>query len=275
MSEKYPYVDFGPAGQVRVSDHGSGVVMVTLNDPRRRNAMSTDMTQAWSHATAHLAERDRAGELTAVVLTGAGSAFCAGGDLGWIGAEPGASVAQLRDRMMPFYATWLALRELSVPSIAAVNGAAVGAGAAVVLACDLAIAGSNAGFSVPFTRLGLHPGMGISYLLPAAVGLPAARDLLLTGRRIDADEMARLGIVSRVVDTEALVDEALTMAHGIAASAPIATRLTRATLAHPPADLDDALRTEGVVQGVTLATYDLAEGLAAATERRDPKFTGR
>jgi enoyl-CoA hydratase/carnithine racemase len=275
MSEKYQYVDFGPAGQVRVSDHGGGVAMVTLHDPQRRNAMTTDMTEAWGHAVEHLAERDRTGDLSAVVLTGSGSAFCAGGDLGWIGAKPGASVSDLRDRMVPFYATWLSLRRLSVPSIAAVNGVAVGAGAAIVLACDIAIAGSGAGFSVPFTTLGLHPGMGISYLLPATVGLPAARDLLLTGRRIDAEEMLRLGIVSRVVDADDLVDQALSTAHGIAGCAPVATRLTRATLMHPPSDLDEALRTEGVVQAVTLATYDLAEGLAAAQERREPRFTGR
>lgn len=275
MSEKYPYVDFGPAGEVRVSDHGAGVVMLTLRDPQRRNAMTTDMTQAYGHAVAHLLERDRTGQISVVVLTGEGSAFCAGGDLAWIGAEPGASVAELRERMLPFYRTWLGLRELSVPSIAAVNGVAVGAGAALVLACDLAIGGERAAFSVPFTRLGLHPGMGISYLLPSVVGVRAARDLLLTGRRIDAEEMHRLGILSRVVGDDDLVPEALAMAHGVAGTAPIATRLTRATLMHPPVDLDDALRTEGVVQAVTLATYDLAEGLTAAQERREPRFIGR
>lgn len=263
------------SGQVRVGDHGDGVVMITLADPDRRNAMSVEMTEAFGETVAHLRERDRAGELTCVVLTGAGSAFCAGGDLGWIGAKPGASVAELRDRMLPFYATWLGLRELSVPSIAAVNGVAVGAGAAIVLACELAIGGQRASFSVPFTRLGLHPGMGISYLLPSVVGLRAARDLLLTGRRIDAEEMARLGILSRVVADDDLIVEALAMAQAVAASAPIATRLTRATLTHPPTDLDDALRTEGVVQAVTLATYDLAEGLTAAQERREPRFMGR
>lgn len=275
MSEIPTYVDFGMSGQVRVGDHGDGVVMITLADPDRRNAMSVEMTEAFGETVAHLRERDRAGELTCVVLTGAGSAFCAGGDLGWIGAKPGASVAELRDRMLPFYATWLGLRELSVPSIAAVNGVAVGAGAAIVLACELAIGGQRASFSVPFTRLGLHPGMGISYLLPSVVGLRAARDLLLTGRRIDAEEMARLGILSRVVADDDLIVEALAMAQAVAASAPIATRLTRATLTHPPIDLDDALRTEGVVQAVTLATYDLAEGLTAAQERREPRFTGR
>lgn len=275
MSQLPPYVDFGVTGHVRVSDHAEGVVMLTLRDPQRRNAMTTEMTEAFAHAVAHVAERDRAGAVSCVVLTGEGSAFCAGGDLGWIGAKPGASVAELRDRMLPFYDTWLGLRRLSVPSIAAVNGVAVGAGAALVLACDLAIGAEQAAFSVPFTRLGLHPGMGISYLLPSVVGLRAARDLLMTGRRIDADEMTRLGIVSRVVADDELTGAALAMAHGIAGSAPIATRLTRATLTHPPVDLDDALRTEGVVQAVTLATYDLAEGLAAAQERREPRFTGR
>jgi enoyl-CoA hydratase/carnithine racemase len=274
MSEMPAYVDFGMSGQVRISDHGEGVVMLTLADPQRRNAMSVEMTEAFGAAVAHLHERDRAGEVACVVITGEGSAFCAGGDLGWIGAKPGASVAELRERMLPFYDTWLGLRKLRAPSLAAVNGIAVGAGAAVVLACDLAIGGQRAGFSVPFTRLGLHPGMGITYLLPSVVGLRAARDLLMTGRRVEAEEMARLGIVSRVVADDDLITEALTMARAIATGAPIATRLTRATLLHPPVDLDEALRTEGVVQAVTLATHDLAEGLEAAAQRREPRFTG-
>ena len=276
MSDSSAMTVFGPEGMVRLADHGSGVVSVTLHDPERRNAMSPAMTQAWSEAMEHLVERDRRHDLACVVLTGAGRAFCSGGDLGWLGADPQASVAELRDRMMPFYRSWLALRDLSVPSIAAVNGIAVGAGAALLLSCDLRIAGSQAAFSVPFTRLGLHPGMAISYLLPTAVGLTAARDLLFTSRRIDAEEMLRLGIVSQVVESDAVVERSLALAHQIAANGPVAVRLTRATLAEGiPADVATALRTEGIVQAVTLATHDMVEGLAAAQERREPRFTGR
>ncbi len=272
MSDLSQKVTFGPEGIVQVNDHGGGVAVVSLADPQRRNAMTVPMTDAWRSAMDHLAQRT---DLRCVVVTGEGRAFCAGGDLGWIGAEPGASVATLRHRMMPFYSTWLAIREIGVPTIAAINGAAVGAGAALALACDIRIAGDSAAFSVPFTALGLHPGMGITYLLPSVVGLSAARDLLLTGRRIDAPQMLAMGVASQVVADAQLLDTALTSAHTIAATAPVAAELTRLALAESaPTDLASALRWEGVVQSVTLATSDVAEGLAAARERRAPRFTG-
>lgn len=270
---------FGPEGLVRIhehcDEHGRLIAELTLVDPDRRNAMTEPMTQAWSAALEHLRERVDHG-LRCVILSGAGSAFCAGGDLTWLGAKPGAAVAELRDRMMPFYATWLGIRDLGVPTIAAVNGPAVGAGAALVLACDVAVAGATASFSVPFLRLGLHPGMGISYLLPAAVGRSAARDLLLTGRRVDAARMYELGIVSEVVGDQELVERTRAMAWQIAEAAPIALKLTRLAWAEgQPADVTAALRWEGVAQSVTLATEDLAEGLQAAKERRAPVFRGK
>jgi enoyl-CoA hydratase/carnithine racemase len=270
---------FGPGGLVRIhehcDEHGRLIAELTLFDPDRRNAMTEPMTQAWSAALDHLRGRVQHG-LRCVVLSGAGSAFCAGGDLTWLGAKPGAAVAELRHRMMPFYATWLGIRDLGVPTIAAVNGPAVGAGAALVLACDVAVAGSHASFSVPFLRLGLHPGMGITYLLPAAVGRSAARDLLLTGRRVDAARMYELGIVSEVVDDAELAERARAMAWQIAEAAPVALELTSLALAEgQPTDVAAALRWEGIVQSVTLATEDLAEGLQAAKERRAPVFQGR
>lgn len=255
---------------VRVERPEPAIALVTLDDPRRRNAMTTPMTEQWGAAMAAL-RTDR--DLRCVVITGAGPAFCAGGDLGWIGADPQASVVALRERMLPFYRTWLSLRDLEVPTIAAVNGPAVGAGAALVLACDVRYAGPSASFSVPFTRLGMHPGMGITYLLPTAIGVPAARELLFTGRHIDADEMARLGVVTEVVDD--VVAHSLEAARAVAACAPLATRLTKAALdAGVPGDLDAALHWEAVAQPATLATHDLQEGLAAARERRDPSFRG-
>jgi enoyl-CoA hydratase len=272
-------ISFGEEGLVRVHEHcdahGRLIAELTLFDPDRRNAMTEPMTQAWSLALAHLRQRVDNG-LRCVILSGAGTAFCAGGDLSWLGAKPGAPVAELRHRMMPFYVTWLGIRNLGVPTIAAVNGPAVGAGAALVLACDVAVAGPTASFSVPFLRLGLHPGMGITYLLPSVVGLAAARDLLLTGRRVDARRMLDLGIVSEVTDEATLAERARELAWEIAQAAPVALELTQLALAGgAPPDLAAALRWEGVVQSVTLATQDLAEGLQAARERRAPIFEGR
>jgi enoyl-CoA hydratase len=178
--------------------------------------------------------------------------------------------------MLAFYDGWLSIRRLEVPTLAAINGAAVGAGAALALACDLRYAAASARFSVPFAALGLHPGMLTTWLLPEVVGMAAARDLLLTGRMIDAEEMLRLGLVSSVSGDDGFLDGVLHAAHAIAAGAPVATRLTKVALAQGGhADYEAARQWEGLAQSVTLATEDLLEGLAAAREKRPPRFTGR
>ncbi|MFA7267455.1 MAG: enoyl-CoA hydratase/isomerase family protein, partial [Candidatus Nanopelagicales bacterium] len=159
----------------------SGVILITLDYPDRRNAMSGQMTRAWGRLAAAI-KVDQT--IRAVVVTGAGTAFTSGGDTGWIGGDPGATVDELRTKMMAFYRTWLSMRDVPVPVIAAINGAAVGAGACVALAADIRIASENAKFTVPFLKLGIHPGMATTYLLPEVVGVAAARDLLLTGRVI-------------------------------------------------------------------------------------------
>jgi len=212
----------------------------------------------------------------AVVVTGAGSAFCSGGNTSWIASEPEATVDDLRERMMPFYRAWLSVLDLDVPTIAAVNGPAVGAGLCLALACDLRYAAAGARFSAPFVRLGMHPGMAATWLLPDVVGSAHARDLLLTGRTVDADEALRMGLVSGVVEEEEFLGSVLETAAGIAATAPVASRLTtRALRGGGHADLGSALRWEALAQPVTLATDDLQEGVRAARERRIPRFTGR
>ncbi|HEX8002477.1 MAG TPA: enoyl-CoA hydratase/isomerase family protein [Mycobacteriales bacterium] len=246
------------------------VAVLTLNLPDRRNAMTAELTEAWTAAVAAL-RADR--EVRAVVVTGEGSAFCAGGDLSWIGESPDLSVMALRERMLPFYRAWLAVRDLDVPVVAAVNGAAVGAGLCLALACDLRYASPGATFSAPFARLGMHPGMAATYLLPEVVGLARARELLLTGRRVTAAEALEMGLVSGVADD--VRAHALEVARGIADSAPIAVRLTKAALAYAGHhSIDAALDWEGLAQPVTMASADLREGLAAQAERRAPRFTG-
>jgi enoyl-CoA hydratase len=242
------------------------VAVLTLNVPDRRNAMTAELTAAWSAALADI-QTDRS--VRAVVVTGAGSAFCAGGDLSWIGESPDLTVMAVRERMLPFYRAWLAIRSLDVPSIAAVNGPAVGAGLCLALACDVRYAAPAATFSAPFARLGMHPGMAAPHLLPEVVGTARARELLLTGRRVGAEEAYAIGLVSAVADD--VVAHALDAAAGIAASAPIAVRLTKAAL---NAGLDAALEWEALAQPVTMVSADLREGLAAQAERRTPRFTG-
>ena len=256
-----------------VAAYTDGVVLVTLANPARRNAMSEQMSTAWPRLMETL-HTDR--DVRAVVVTGSGAGFCSGGDTGWIGGQPDATVAELRDRMLAFYGGWLSIRSLEVPTIAAVNGVAVGAGAALALTCDLRYAAASARFAVPFAGLGLHPGMATTWLLPEIVGMAAARDLLLTGRLVESEEMFRLGLVSAVSGDDGFLDGVLNVAHSIARAAPVAIRLTKVALARGGhANSDDALQWEALAQSVTLATEDLQEGLAASREKRPARFTGR
>ena len=258
---------------LRLERPSEGVAVLTLDNPDMRNAMSDEMTSSWVAAIDELAA-DRS--VRAVVVTGEGSAFCSGGNTSWIAGEPDASVDRLRSRMLPFYRAWLSVRRLEVPTIAAVNGPAIGAGLCLALACDIRYAAEGARMGVPFTKLGMHAGMAGTWLLPEVVGPAHARDLLLTGRLVDADEALRLGMVSRVIGAATFLDEVLDTAAGIAATAPVAARLTKVALADGGhADFEAALQWEALAQPMTLATDDLQEGIRAAREKRPPQFRGR
>ncbi|MGZ4426612.1 MAG: enoyl-CoA hydratase/isomerase family protein [Nocardioidaceae bacterium] len=251
-------------------DRHDGVAVLTLDNPDQRNAMSDAMTASWVAAVDELAA-DRS--VRAVVVTGAGSAFCSGGNTSWIAGEPDATVDHLRTRMIAFYRAWLSLRKLDVPTIAAVNGPAIGAGLCLALACDIRYAATSARLGAPFVRLGMHAGMAATYLLPDVVGEAHARDLLLTGRTVDAEEALRLGLVSRVLPDAELRGTVLETAAGIARTAPIASRLTKVALrGGGHRDFETALEWEALAQPITLATADLQEGIAAAREKRPPVF---
>jgi enoyl-CoA hydratase/carnithine racemase len=257
---------------LRLDRPSAGVAVLTLDNPDMRNAMSDEMTASWVRAVDDLAA-DRS--VRVVVVTGEGSAFCSGGNTSWISSEPDASVDHLRDRMMPFYRAWLSIRRLEVPTIAAVNGPAVGAGLCLALACDIRYAAEGAGLSAPFVRLGMNPGMASTYLLPDVVGEATARELLLTGRLVDAEEALRLGLVSRVFHDADFATEVQAIAEGIAATAPIASRYTKVALrGGGHRDLEAAIQWEALAQPITLATEDLQEGIRAAREKRRPEFRG-
>jgi len=265
--------DSSNPSHLRVERPREGVVLLTLDNPDQRNAMSDAMTASWVAAIDELAGDP---SVRAVVVTGEGSAFCSGGNTSWIASEPDATVDHLRTRMMAFYRAWLSVRRLEVPTIAAVNGHAIGAGLCLALACDVRYAASGARLGVPFVKLGMHPGMAATYLLPNVVGPAHARDLLLTGRVVDADEALGLGLVSRVLAPESFLDEVLDTAEGIAATAPIPSRLTKLAIADGGhADFEAALQWEAMAQPITLATEDLQEGIRASRDKRAPEFRGR
>jgi enoyl-CoA hydratase/carnithine racemase len=258
--------------QLRVDRPADGIVVVTLDRADRRNAMSPPMTRSWARVMADL-RTDRS--VRCVVVTGAGTAFCAGGELGWLASDPSDSIDTLRDRMMPFYRSWLAVRELEVPTIAAINGPAIGAGLCLALAADLRYAADDAMLSMPFTGLGMHPGMAATWLLPRVAGVAVATELLLTGRSVTGAEAVQLGLVNGAVPAADLPAAVLDIAGSVAAKAPIATRLTKVALAAGGhATFDAALQWEALAQPVTLATRDLQEGLAAVRDKRAPRFTG-
>lgn len=247
--------------------------MITLDCPDRRNAMTSEMTESFGQA---MEELRRDPSVRCVVLTGSGNAFCSGGDVSWLESGHGAGFQELRYRMVSFYRTWLQVRDLEVPTVAAINGPAVGAGLCLALACDLRYAAEDATFAAPFTSLGLHPGMAATWLLPEVASIAVARELLLAGRTVKGAEAVQLGMVNRAFRREAVLAEALQVATGIAAKAPIATRLTKVALAGGGhASMEAALLWESAAQPVTMTTEDLLEGLAAQREKRLPHFRGR
>lgn len=264
-------VEDGPLLVQRRDDVAAGVVLLTLAQPEVRNAMTSALTAAWVATVDALAADP---SVRVVVVTGQGSTFCSGGDLTWIeaGADSG-TPASVRARMLPFYRSWLSVRRLEVPVLAALNGHAIGAGLCLALACDLRWAVPTARLAAPFTALGMHPGMAATFLLPEAVGVVRAREMLFTGRALRGDEAVAWGLLNGTAQAEELLPTVLAAAASVAAAGPLATRLTKATLADgAPRTVEDSLRVEALAQPVTMASADLLEGLRAQRERRAPVF---
>jgi len=251
------------------------VALLTLNRPDTRNALSGEAMFA---AFEQLFERLNGDmNIRAAVLTGAGSAFCSGGNVaemrdrtGMFGGSPEQIAQNYREGIQRIPR---AFQRLQVPIIAAVNGPAIGAGNDLACMCDIRIASSTARFAESFVKVGIVPGDGGCWLLPRTVGASRAAELALTGDTIDAAEALRIGLVSRVVAPEALLDEALALAGRIAANPPQVLRWTKQLLqqAHT-GTLDEALDTAGRYQGQAHHTADHAEAVAAFFEKRAPVF---
>jgi enoyl-CoA hydratase/carnithine racemase len=257
---------------LRLERPAPGVARLVLDNPSQRNAMSDAMTESWGRAIDAIAA-DK--EVRVVVVTGEGSAFCSGGNPAWIAGEPDAEVDYLRTRMIAFYRAWLAIRNLEIPTIAALNGHAVGAGLCLALACDIRYAAAGARLSVPFVKLGMNPGMAATYSLPNVVGAAAARELLLTGRAVEGEEALRIGLVSQVFEPDEFADRVQEIAEGIAGTAPIASRYTKLALREDGHDgFEAAIQWEALAQPITLATADLQEGVQAARQKRTADFRG-
>ena len=257
------------AAEILVTASG-GVATITLNRPAALNALTIPMKE---RLLAALGEAGRDPVVRAVVLTGAGRAFCAGQDLRErLAPDPPSFDDELRLRYNPIVR---AIRDLPQPVIAAVNGVAAGAGASLAFACDLRIAAEEASFVLAFGRIGLVPDTGATWTLPRLVGAARAAEIALLGEVVSAADALRIGLVSRVVPAEALAAEATAMAGRLAGLAPGATTATKRLLAGA-FDLkrDEALEAEAEAQAAAGSHPDHAEGLAAFVEKRPPRFIG-
>lgn len=243
--------------------------LITLNDPENLNAMGEEMAKAFAALVAKLesdAQRPRV-----LVLTGAGRAFSAGGNLAMLEKKTTFSGEVNRQLMLDFYHSFLGILDLKIPLIAAINGHAIGAGLCVACACDVRVAQTGAKLGFTFTKLGLHPGMGGTFFLPKVVGTSMAAELMLTGRVIDADEGFRIGLVSKVAP-EQVLETALGIAKEILACGPEATRHLLETLRGYPRPLADSLEREALCQSINYASAEFKEGVRATIEKRAPNF---
>ncbi|AKT43156.1 enoyl-CoA hydratase/isomerase family protein [Chondromyces crocatus] len=247
------------------------VVTVVLDDARRKNAMTPELGDALA---ARVLELKRDPDLRAVVLTGAGDAFSAGGDLGMLERLRKSSFAEARAFMMGFYQRYLSITELQVPVIAAIRGPAIGAGLCVALASDLLVIDEEAKLGLNFVQLGLHPGMGATYLVPRRVGPQRAAELLLTGRRFGGRDAVAWGMALEALPGAEVLPRAQALAAQIAGNAPLAVRALKMELGVDRAALLAALDQEAHEQAVSYGSADLEEGLRAVVEKRKPSFSG-
>lgn len=264
------------------------VLIIEFAEPDTRNTLSIDLMGEIADAFTAAANDDN---VRVIITTGAGSTYSAGGDLqrmsgagaknstwtsyGRYGMPPLSPQAKFLDQLGP--GRWVeVLTRLDKPTIAALNGSAAGGGLCLALLHDFRIAVPEAKFAAAFMRLGITPEMGMSYLLPRLIGWRPARDLLLRGRTIDANEAAALGLVDELAPSGAVLSCALTLAHELAALPPLALRQTKSLLRRAQhTTFEQHLLDENQVQQRLLTTEDHKEGVHAFLERRSPVFRGR
>jgi 2-(1,2-epoxy-1,2-dihydrophenyl)acetyl-CoA isomerase len=250
-----------------------GIAVLVMNRPDRMNALNNELATALFGSLQKIAEDD---SVRVVVLTGAGRAFCAGGDLGVIGkGRESNNVKELEPILRAGMGAVLKIRTMPQPVIAAVNGAAAGAGMNVALAADIRISAEEAMFGQNFVKVGLFPDYGGTYFLPELVGPSKAAEMFYTGDMIDAKTALHLGLVNRVVPAAELEAEVKELAAKLAAGPPMAIRAVKKVLfASQKEALERALEAEVEHQMKCFASEDCLEGVHAFFEKRAPKFRG-
>ena len=260
--------------EIQVERRGR-VALITLNRPDSLNALSVEMRQPLLEAFRHASRDDGVG---AIVVTGAGRGFSSGGDITFMQSvmEKGGRWEDFRALVDSGRDLLLALDEIEKPVIAAVNGAAAGGGMSLALACDIRWASEKAKFAQSFVRIALHPDWGSVYTLPRLIGQSRALELMWTGDLLDAAEALKLGLVSRVLPPERLLEETLHFADQLAGGPATALaeikRSVRASLGYT---LEQALRREIEAQERCWNSRDAREGFAAFLGKREPRFEGK
>lgn len=259
--------------RVVISKDGA-VTTFTLNRPERLNALDTHALNALDDAFAR-AGADPA--VRAIIITGAGRGFCAGADVKeWASGEGGGPDAPADDWVALAHRLIARVFRLPKPVIAAVNGVAVGAGFDLALACDFRVGSTTSRFGSVYINLGIAPDAGATYLLPRVVGTTRAKELIYTGRIIDAAEAEKIGVLSAVTEGETLLTTAGELAAKLAAGPSVAIGLAKENIQeHWNISIESALRNEKRAGAVATRTSDHAEGLKAVNEKRIPQFTGR
>lgn len=248
------------------------VATLTLDEPGRKNAMTPELGDALA---ARVKELRALPDVRAVVLMGAGGAFSGGGDLTMLERLRTVPADEARRFMRSFYARYLSVLDLEVPTIAAVEGAAMGAGLCLALACDFTVVQEDAKLGLNFVQLGLHPGMGATYLVPRRAGAQVAAQLLMTGERFDGGDAVGLGLALESFPAGDVVPGAMKLARSLAGQAPLAVKALKQSLGVDRAALERCLENEAAQQAVSYGSADMAEGMKAAAERRAPVFHGR
>lgn len=258
---------------LHVTRSETGVVTLRLDEPARRNALSLELAAAIRSAVADLAGDP---SVRCVVVTGTGGAFCSGADLGGLIEQGGGSVLARRELLSSYYRTFLDVRELDVPTVAAVNGPAIGAGLNLALCCDLRVCGESARFGATFVRIGIHPGGGATHMLVRLLGPERAARMVLTGEVVSGSHAVALGLASSCVADDSLEAEVSALTERIAANAPAAVRAAKRSLRLAlDSSFAAVLEVEALAQAASQAAEDAAEGWAAFREKREPRFTGR
>jgi len=249
-----------------------GIARVRLNRPEERNALNLPIREELRDVILEIKRDD---EVKAVILTGEGKSFCAGGDIRTMGGQEG--VVAGRERVLKICNIFYELAYLEKPVIAGVQGAATGAGLSLVLCCDIVLATETAKFGAPFTRIGLVPDTGTTYFLPRVVGLAKAREMIMTGELIDAQEAYRIGLISRAaIPAGQLESELMVWAHKLSAGAVKGMGIAKTNLLM---GLDVDLRCINLLESfgnaLLFKSDDHREGMEAFLNRREPRFQGR